>query len=277
MRILFAFALMTAAPALAQTAPALVGPAPVQGPPAPAAASAAPGAYDPSLDPKRYDGCVRAIDADAAKVEQFAIEWQALGGGLPARHCLALAQLRQGKNAAAASTLAKAAQTAEAQKSPMAADLWNQAGNAAMLAGDMKGAVAHFSSGILAAGEFAPVRTANLLVDRARARTELAELAAARTDLDSALKLTDKEPTAWLLSAALARRANDLVRAKADIARAATLDPTDADILFEQGNIAGAGGDTAAARALWEQAAKAEPGSDAAALARKALAANPAG
>jgi Flp pilus assembly protein TadD len=259
---------------LATGATAQPAPAAVQGPPAPPAASAAPGAYDPSLDPKRYDGCVRAIDADAAKVEQFAIEWQALGGGLPARHCLALAQLRQGKNAAAASTLSKAAQAAEAQKSPMAADLWNQAGNAAMLAGDMKGAVSHFSSGILAAGEFAPVRTANLLVDRARARTELADLAGARADLDQALKLTDKEPTAWLLSAALARRQGDLVRAGIDISRASALDSANPDVLFEQGNIAAANKDEVNARKLWEMAVKAESGSAAAEIAAKALAEN---
>lgn len=236
----------------------------------------APATYDPSLDPKRYDGCIRAIEADAKKVEQFAIEWQALGGGLPARHCLALAQLRQGNNAAAASTLVKAAQAAEAQKSPMAADFWGQAGNAAMLAGDMKGAVGHFSSGIVAAGEFAPLRTAELLVDRARAQTELGGLKAARADLDQALKLTDKEPTAWLLSAALARRENDLARAQADIARAAALSPADADVLFEQGNIAAAAGDLPAARSHWQQAEKLAPGSPAATLAKQALEANPA-
>lgn len=274
MRTLLALPLLIAAPAFAQVAPV-----PVQGPPAPrqAPAAPAPGTYDPSLDSKRYDGCVRAIDADAKQVELFAIEWQALGGGLPARHCLALAQLRQGNNAAAASTLAKAAQAAETAKSPMAADLWNQAGNAAMLATDMRGAVAHFSSGILAAGEFAPQRTANLLVDRARARTELAETAAARADLDQALKLYEKDATAWLLSATLARRQSDLPRAKADIARAAGIDGSSADVLFEQGNIAGVGGDTAAARSYWERAEKAGPGTEAARLARQALAANPVG
>lgn len=273
MRPILALALLLSAPAIAQVAPS-----PVQGPPAPAQppAATAPGAYDPSLDSKRYDGCVRAIEADPKQVETFAIEWQALGGGLPARHCLALAQMRQGNNAAAASTLAKAAQAAEAQKSPMAADLWSQAGNAAMLAADMRGAVAHFSSGILAAGEFAPQRTANLLVDRARARTELGEMVAARADLDQALKLNAKDATAWLLSATLARRQSDLPRAKSDIGRASGIDSSNADILFEQGNIAGVGGDVAAARRYWEQAQKADPASDAAALARQALAANPA-
>ena len=241
-----------------------------------AAPAVAQEAYDPSLDAKRYDGCIRAIEADPKKVEQFAIEWQGLGGGLPARHCLALAQLKQGNNLAAAQTLAKAAQAAETQKSPMAADFWSQAGNAAMLGADMKGAIAHFSSGLIAAGEFSPQRSANLLVDRARAHTELNDLKSARADLDQALKLSDKEADAWLLSAALARREADLPRAKADIARAAALTPADADVLFEQGNIAGAGGDAAGARGFWEKVISASPASDAATLAKKALAANPA-
>lgn len=236
-----------------------------------AAPAAAQEAYDPALDPKRYDGCVRAIPTDAQKAEEFAIQWQALGGGLPARHCQALAQLHQGRNAAAALTLSKAAQAAEAQKSPMAADFWGQAGNAALLAGDAKGAVAHFSSGIVAAGEFAPVRGANLLIDRARAHAELADLKSARIDLDRALALSPAEPTGWLLSAALARRLADLPRARADIAKAAELAPDDADVRFEQGAILAAGGDLPAARAAWEQLLKQAPGTDAARLAARAL------
>lgn len=227
--------------------------------------------YDPSLDPKRYDGCVRAIPTDASKAEEFAIQWQGMGGGLPARHCQALAQLQQGKNAAAALTLSKAAQAAESARDPMAADFWGQAGNAALLAGDAKGAAAHFSSGLVAAGEFAPMRSANLLIDRARAYTELANLAGARADLDKALSLSSAEPTGWLLSATLARRQNDLARARTDIAKAAELAPADADVLFEQGAILAASGDVPGARKLWEQVQKQAAGSDAAFLAARAL------
>ncbi|TPE62863.1 hypothetical protein FJQ54_04905 [Sandaracinobacter neustonicus] len=236
-----------------------------------AAPALAQEAYDPSLDPKRYDGCVRAIPTDAAKAEEFAVQWQGMGGGLPARHCQALAQLQQGKNAAAALTLAKAAQAAEAQKSPMAADFWGQAGNAALLAGDARGAVAHFSSGIVAAGEFAPVRTANLLIDRARANTELKELKSARADLDKATSLAPTEPTGWLLSATLARRQDDLARARTDIAKAAELAPKDADVQFEQGAILAASGDIPGARKLWGQVVQQSPGTDAATLAARAL------
>lgn len=240
---------------------------------APAAlAQGVPGAtYDPSLDRKRYDGCVRAIPTDAAKAEQFALEWQGMGGGLPARHCQALAQLHRGQFAAAASTLVKAAQIAEAEKSPLAADFWGQAGNAAMLAGDSRGAIGHFTTAITQAGEFAPLRTANLLVDRARANTELGNIPAARADIDKALTLNRDDPIAWMLSAALARRENNMARATQEISRASTLAPSDPDIMFEQGNIAAANGDMEAARKVWAMTVKAAPGTPAAELAGKAL------
>ncbi len=231
-----------------------------------------PERYDPALDRKRYDGCVRAIEADAVKAEQFAAEWQAMGGGLPARHCQALAQLKREQFGAAAATLGKAAQAAEAAKSPLAADFWGQAGNAAFLAGDARGAVAHFTTAIAQAGEFAPQRHAGLLIDRARAFADLNDLAAARADLDKALGLAKGDALAWMLSAALARREGDLGRASREISRASTLAPSDPDIMFEQGNIAAANGDMQSARRVWELVAKAAPGSPAAAMAGKALA-----
>lgn len=227
---------------------------------------------DPALDAKRYDGCVRAIPTDAAAAQEFALQWQSKGGGLPARHCLGLAQLELGNHAAAAQTFARAAQAAETQKAPQAADFWGQAGNAALLAGDAKGAVGYFNSAIVAAGEFAPIRTANLLIDRARAQVELANLPAARADLDRATALAPNEPTGWLLTATLARRQNDLARAKADIARAASLAPADPDIQFEQGAILAAAGDLAAARTQWDALVKSAPGTPAAELASRALA-----
>jgi tetratricopeptide (TPR) repeat protein len=232
------------------------------------------GGYDPSLDRKRYDGCVRAIPTDARKAEQFAVEWQGMGGGLPARHCQALAQLQQQQFIAAASTLSKAAQVAEAEKSPLVADFWAQAGNAAFLGGDSKGAVQYFTTALTAAGEFAPQRSASILIDRARAYTDLNNLPFARSDLDRAIALNKQDATAWMLSAALARRQGDMARASTEISRASTLEPSNPDIMFEQGNIAAANKDEATARKVWEMTVKAAPGSQAAELAAKALAGN---
>ncbi|MGL6042709.1 MAG: tetratricopeptide repeat protein [Sandaracinobacteroides sp.] len=259
MKPLIAVLALLAAPVLAQQTPALQNPGET---------------LDPALDRARYEGCIRAIQTNATKAEQFALEWQLRGGGLPARHCQALAQLQQQNYPAAAATLARAAQAAEAQKSPLVADFWGQAGNAAFLAGDSKGAAGYFTSAITAAGPFAPQRTAALLIDRARVHADAQDLPAARADLDKALALNANDSTAWLLSAALARRQGDLPRARLEIARAVALNPADADVLFEGGNIAAMSGDQAAARRHWEAALKAGPGTQAAELAGKALAAN---
>ncbi len=249
MKIPLALLLAAAGPALAQDLP-----------------------LDPALDRKRYDGCVRAIDSAAATAETYATQWAARGGGLPARHCLALAQLRQEKFVAAEATLLAAAAEAAVAKSPFAADFWGQAGNAALLAGRAEPAVAHFTAAIASAGDFAPRRTAAFHVDRARAEVELGRLSEARADLDRALELDRDDAHAWMLSAALARRAGDLGQAVRDIARASTLAPADPDIMFEQGNVAAASGDADAARRVWTMVTKAAPGTAAAELAARALA-----
>lgn len=88
------------------------------------------------------------------------------------------------------------------------------------------------------------------------------------------MRLMPKEPAAWLLSATLARRQGEFLRATNEIAEAAKLVPNDPDIMLEQGNIAGAQGDPAAARSFWAAVVKAAPESPAGQEAAKALAAN---
>ena len=228
---------------------------------------------DSTLDKRRYEGCINAIPTDAAKAEQFAVQWRAEGGGLPARHCQAMAQLQQERFAEAAATLVLAAKAAETEKSPFAADFWGQAGNAAFLGGDSKAAAAHFSTAIAQAGAFSPKRTAAFHIDRARTYTDLGDTTQARADLDMALRLAPEDPIAFALSAALARREGDKARAAADIAKASSLAPSDPDVMLEQGNVAAAAGDVATARQVWAMVVRAAPQSAAAQLAERALAA----
>lgn len=239
----------------------------------------APGAMGPRPDQKTlYEACIAAAQGGEAELaEKFARAWIAENnGGLPGRQCLGVAQVELGRTAEAARTLAEAARLAEVAKSPMVPDLWGQAGNAALLAGDARTARDHLSSAITAAGPHAPKLTAGLLADRARALVELGELAGARADLDRALALVPGDVTALLLSAALAQRQRDIGRAQRDIAAASALAPSDPDVMFEQGNVAAAAGDLSTARAVWQAVIRAAPGSDAAALSRRKLEAAPA-
>lgn len=224
-------------------------------------------------DRDRYQRCIAETRSDAARAIETANAWRAAGGGLPARHCLAMAYLAQERFAPAAVALEQAARAAEAERDPAAADLWGQAGNAALLAGDTAKAHTYLSSALSGAGPDG-ARRGQLLIDRARASVELGRPGDARGDLDAAMRLMPKEPAAWLLSATLARRQGEYLRASNEIAEAAKLVPNDPDIMLEQGNIAGAQGDPAAARGFWEAVVKAAPETPAGQEAAKALAAN---
>lgn len=227
---------------------------------------------DPAADRARYQACVALAQQDPARAEAEAIAFQGAGGGIPARHCRALAQLAGGKPAAAADTLAEAAEAADASRNAFAADLWAQAGNAAFLAERNEEAARYLTNAIAGAGPYSPLRLASFHIDRARVRAELGQLAEARADLDQAIRLSPDDPAAWMLSAALARRQGDLGRAAADIERATARAGGDPDVLFEAGNVAAAGGDMENARRLWEMVQRLGPGTDAARLAGEALA-----
>ncbi|WP_448581430.1 tetratricopeptide repeat protein [Thermaurantiacus sp.] len=228
-----------------------------------------------SADPEMaalYAGCVNAIASNPQPSEEFARAWAAeRNGGVPARQCLGLALVAQKKYADAARAFVDAAKLAEQLRNPLVADLWGQAGNALLLAGDAAAAIGHLTSAIAATGEHAPLLSSGFHLDRARAAVEAGELALARRDLDRATSLNPEDPHALMLSAALARREGDLGRAQRDIAAASARAPSDPDVMFEQGNIAAASGDLATARRVWEMVTRAAPSSDAARLARARL------
>ncbi|MCS6987258.1 MAG: hypothetical protein NZM40_07510 [Sphingomonadaceae bacterium] len=228
-----------------------------------------PDGVEPPPQAALYEGCTRAaLGADPALAERFARAWIAeRAGGVPARHCLGLALLTQGRHADAAAALAEAARLAERANHPLVPELWGQAGNAALLAGEPGRAAQHFTSAIAAVGAFAPKLEAGLLVDRARALVETGALAEARRDLDRARTLHPTDATAALLSAALARRMGEVGLAQREVAVASALAPSDPDVMLEQGDVAAAAGDLEAARAVWALVAQAHPGTEAARLA----------
>ncbi len=235
--------------------------------------AAVPAAAAPD-DAERYRACLTMARSDAAQAIERATEWRANGGGIPARHCLALAYSTKGDYPAAAAELAAAARAAEAAHDAHAADLWGQAGNAALLAKQGPAAIADFTSGLTVAGA-EPVRLAALLTDRARALVEAGRTTEARADLTRATGLDPSSADGWLLLATLDRRLGDLPAAERAILEAARREPSDPDIALEAGNIAGAEGRLDLARTEWKKVVDQAPGSDAAAVAAKALALNP--
>lgn len=231
--------------------------------------SAAPPPAAPGEE-QRFDECVALVASDPAKGVQIANDWRIAGGGVPARHCLALAYAAQRRWAPAAVAFEQAARDLEVARDGRAANLWVQAANARLAAGEAQPARAAIDTA-LAHGTLTGERLGEAHLDRARASVALGDNAGARTDLDKALELVPADPLAWLLSATLARRVNDLPRAQKDIAEAQKRSPDDASVALEAGNIAMLSGSPQAARVAWEAAIKTQPESAAAKSAADAI------
>lgn len=224
----------------------------------------------PPADQARFDACAALVKADPAKAEKEADAWRVGGGGVPARMCLGLAFVAQERWAPAAAAFEQAAKEAQLRGDGRSANLWVQAGNAA-LAGDDPGAARNHFDRAIASPVLSAAMKGEAHLDRARARVALNDLAGARADLDDAVRLVPTDPMAWLLSATLARRQSDKARAAKDIAEAARLAPDQAPIAYEEGNIATLAGEPDRAKAAWTRAATLAPESDAGQAAALAL------
>lgn len=214
--------------------------------------------------------CIEEVRSDPAKAVETARAWGAAGGGALARQCLGLAYAAQERWPEAAAAFEQAATAVQPGEEAAAAGLWVQAGNARLAAADARAAVAAFDKALVS-GQLSGAAKGELRLDRARANVLAGDADAARTDLDEALKLVPDDPLAWLLSASLARRMDQLERAQSDIAEAARRSPDDAAVALEAGRIALAAGSVDAARVAFRGAVANQPESEAGRAAKAEL------
>ena len=219
----------------------------------------------------RYQACIALVGSDVERAIEAANAWRVEGGGIFARQCLGLAYVALERWAPAATVYEQAARDAEAAQDPRRADFWVQSGNAWLAAAEPTRAVQAFDAA-LATPHLTDALRGEVHLDRARALVALANPAGARIDLDRALQLVPADPFAWYLSAALARRENDLARAGTDIARALELAPDNPDIGLLAGTVAGLAGDMEEAERLYRRVAEGAPNSEAGRAARESLA-----
>ena len=225
----------------------------------------------PSADQAKFEACAALATTQPITALDQAGAWRVSGGGLLARHCEALAYVAQKRWIPAATAFEAAARDADNRADGRGANLWVQAGNAALAGGDAARAKTGFDAAIVR-GQAAGLDLGEIHLDRARARFALNDKKGARDDLDMALKLAPADPLAWLLSATLARQSGDLDRAIADIEEAQKRSPDDAQVALEAGNIAIVSGSEPAARVAWEAAVRAAPDTAAGKSAAAALA-----
>ncbi len=224
-----------------------------------AAIQAAPAA--PAADPvpnDRYRTCTTLVRTDPERAVGSASAWRLEGGGIPARQCLGLAYVALERWDAAANVYEDAARDADSAGDPRRADLWVQAGNAWLAAGQAQRGITLLDQA-LATPDLSEELRGEVHIDRARALVSLGNVAQARQDLDQALQLVPADPFGWYLSAALAQRQGDLVRAGADIDRALQLAPDDAQLVLLAGTIKGQAGDLAEAERLYRRVVELSP------------------
>lgn len=232
-----------------------------------------PGALSLYVSPevaKKLQSCIDTAIDDPDQGIAFARKWS--DEGWSADQCMGFAQARKEDWVAAVTAFERAAETAEkAGAKADAARLWAQAGNAA-LAGTMTAkARSAFDRALAEDGLPQGPARGEAYLDRARTLVALGDAAGARADIDHALSDVPQDPLAWLLSATLARRMDDLTRAAKDIAEAKRRAPDDASVALEAGKIAVLSGDDKGARAEWNRVLTLAPSGEQAAEAREML------
>lgn len=236
-----------------------------------AAVQAAPAAAPAEAEETaRFAACSSLARSAPGEAVSVANAWLIEGGGLFARQCLGLAYVGLERWAPAATVYGQAARDAGGH--PWAPDLWVQAGNAWLAADEATQALEAFDAA-LATGRLSDGMRGEVHLDRARALVALGSEEAARAEVDRGLQLVPDDPFGWYLSAALARRQDDLARAGSDIARAVALAPDDPDVLLLAGTLAGLAGNAAEAERRYRQVASAAPASPAGRAAAASLAA----
>lgn len=227
-----------------------------------------------------YTQCVKLSENSPESAERVAGDWRDRGGGFPARHCLALALAGEGKYREAAETLetmaedfrvAEGGQAGQALSTfdrSMIADIYGQAGNAWLLAGEPIRAYDILTAGISEATASSQAAL-ELLIDRARASAATEDFDAALVDLDAAQAIEPDRADIYVFRANAHRVLEHWDEAKADIDRALEIDPRHLGALLERGNLKRIEGDDDGARQDWLAILSADPESPVADAARK--------
>lgn len=225
----------------------------------------------PTIDEVQFEECSKLAFSDPKSALVQAGEWAKRKNDYRARACQGLALANDFEFADAVPVLEQAAKDADEVKDTRAAKFWAAAGNAAIGA-ELPDQALKALDRAIAEPTLPSAERAECQIDRARALVSLGRNEEAAKALDDARGSGPENGDAWLYSATLARRMNDLPKALTFIQTAAQLSPTNAAVALEAGNIAYAGGDDAVARTQWQQVIAIAPKSKQADTASKYLA-----
>jgi tetratricopeptide (TPR) repeat protein len=207
-------------------------------------------------DAGRYRRCLADSSANPAAALADAEAWAKAGGGVPAQHCAALALVSLKRYAEAGSRLDKIAGGPDKLENQFRAALYDQAGNAWLLAGDGARAVQSFSGALtLSASD------ADLFADLARAQAMRRNWQEVVLDLNAALQISPRRADLLVLRASARRALKNYQDALADTEAALKLSPGDGSALVERGLLRRQLGDMGGARRDFQAALKTASGS----------------
>jgi tetratricopeptide (TPR) repeat protein len=185
-------------------------------------------------DRKRYAECIALAESDAERAFDSAMVWRDEGGGVPARHCAAVALFAMGQYAEAASRLDDAATRPGGTGAQLRAEMLNQAGEAWLLAGEPQRARHSLNTALTLEGLPATLR-GRLHYDRARSLMALGDFDGALADLDASIRLATPGSELYVLRAMANRAMDRLSSAVDDAERAVALDRRNPAAWLERG------------------------------------------
>jgi len=180
-----------------------------------------------------------------------------------ANHCLGLASTELGRWEEARAAFTAARQETPAEETRLRARFGAMAGNAALVTGDLPGALVLLDAARTdALAAQAGGMQGLIALDRARVLAGLEQLDAAEAALAEARMFQPDDAETRLLSATLLRRMGKLAEAQEQVEEAARLDPTAPAIGLEAGVIAILDGREEAARSSWQSVIDLSPGTE---------------
>ena len=222
-----------------------------------------------TAEARRYEACIQRTRSDPETAVEEALSWRDMGGGFPARHCLALAEAALGARQPAALRLEDLARDMQAEgRAAMAASVLAQAGNMWLLAENPR----RGEAALARARRLQPENIA-VLLDHARMLAALQRYEEAAATLDVLLRLDPSRADALVFRAAARRHLGRLDMAMEDAQLALALRPGMAEALLERGYLHRLAGRNDAARRDWLALLNRNPYGPSADAARAALAA----
>lgn len=236
----------------------------------PSTAWAAIGTAQAPSNSAHYRSCLSGSNLNPAMALSDADAWAKSGGGVPAQHCAALALVNLKRYAEAGKRLDHIAADRGVPDTSFRAALYDQAGNAWLLAGDGARAVQSFTAALaLSAGD------PDLFADLARAQAMRHDWHEVDLDLNAALQLAPSRADLLVLRASARRALEHYAEARADIELALKLKPGDSNALVESGLLRKQLGDLGGAKRDFKAALKTATGETAAQAKENLEALNP--